>query len=81
MTVKKIGRSNRSRTRTISKRAHVIKRDTGWAVKKEGNTKATKIYKTQDDAVKGAQYLRLKGHDVIIHESDGSIRDWQKKSK
>ncbi len=63
-----------------NKRAHIIKRENGWAVKKEGNSKATKVYKTQGDAVKGAQKLRSNGHDLVIHKKDGSIRDWQKKS-
>lgn len=62
-----------------NKRAHVIKRDNGWALKKEGNLKATKVYKTQGDAVKDAQKLRSDGHDIIIHKKDGSIYDWQKK--
>jgi hypothetical protein len=60
------------------KRAHVIKRESGWAVKKEGNLKATKVYKTQDAAIKGAQKLRSSGHDVIVHGRDGSIKNWQK---
>lgn len=63
-----------------SKRAHIIKRDSGWAVKKEGNAKATRVFKTQDDAVKNAQKLRSSGHDVIVHKRDGSIKNWQKKS-
>lgn len=63
-----------------SKRAHIIKRDSGWAVKKEGNSKATKVFKTQDAAIKGAQKLRSTGHDVVVHRRDGSIKDWQKKS-
>jgi len=63
-----------------NKRAHIIKRDNRWAVKKEGNTKATKVYETQNAAVKGAQKLRSNGHDIIIHKKDGSILNWQKKS-
>jgi hypothetical protein len=60
-----------------NKRIHVISRNDGWAVKKEGNTKASKIYSTKDAAVKGAR-KSSKGYDVIVHKRDGSIEKWQK---
>jgi hypothetical protein len=50
----------------------VISRDDGWAVKKEGNTKASKVYSTKAAAVKGAK-RSSKGHDLVIHNKDGSI--------
>jgi hypothetical protein len=58
-------------------RIHVISRSGGWAVKKEGNTKASKIYSTKDAAVKGAS-KSSKGRDIIVHKKDGSIEKWQK---
>lgn len=64
-----------------SKRTHVVKRDSGWAVKKEGSYRATKIYDTKDQAVKGAQKEKLKGSDLVIHKSDGSIQKWEKSNK
>jgi len=36
-------------------RIHVISRNGGWAVKKEGNAKASKICSTKDEAGKGAR--------------------------
>jgi hypothetical protein len=58
-----------------NKRIHVISRNGGWAVKKEGNAKASKIYSTKDAAVKGARKTS-KGHDVVVHKKDGSIEKW-----
>ena len=64
-----------------TERAHIVKRDSGWAVKKEGGEKASKVYKTKDEAIKDAEKLREKGTDVIIHKGDGSIQDWKKSKK
>jgi hypothetical protein len=64
-----------------SKRAHIISRDDGWAIKLEGNLKATKIYQNKDSAIKGAKKLVEKGHDVIVHKKDGSIQNWEKGKK
>lgn len=64
-----------------SRRAHIISRDDGWAIKLEGNTKATKIYQNKDSAIKGAKKLVEQGHDVIVHKKDGSIQAWEKGKK
>ncbi|MCB9226737.1 MAG: DUF2188 domain-containing protein [Chitinophagales bacterium] len=63
------------------KRTHVVKRDSGWAVKKEGAQRATKVYKTKEQAVKGAEKNRKSGSDVVIHKEDGSIQQWKKSKK
>lgn len=63
------------------KRVHIIKRDNGWAVKKQGAQKASKIYETKEKAKKGANPLRKNGHDLVIHKRDGSIEEWKKASK
>ena len=62
-------------------RTHIVKRDSGWAIKKEGASKATKIYTTKESAIKGAENLRKAGSDVIIHKKDGSIQKWVKSKK
>jgi hypothetical protein len=59
------------------KRTHVVKRESGWAVKKEGAKRATKVYTTKEQAVKGAEKTRKSG-DVVIHKKDGSIQRWVK---
>ncbi|MGD0216272.1 MAG: DUF2188 domain-containing protein [Desulfobaccales bacterium] len=70
-----------STTSGSSKRAHIISRDDGWAIKIEGNIKATKIYQKKDSAIKGARKLVEQGHDVIVHKKDGSIQNWEKGKK
>lgn len=61
-----------------SKRIHIIKREDGWAVKKQGAQRASKIYPTKEDAKSGTKDLQRKGHDIIIHKRDGSIEEWKK---
>lgn len=60
-----------------SKKIHVISRNGAWAVKSEGATRASRIYKTKDAAVKGAT-KSSNGRDVVIHKRDGSIDKWKK---
>jgi len=64
-----------------TERAHIVKRDSGWAVRKEGNEKASKIYPTKEKAIQGAEKLLEEGSDLIIHKGDGSIQDWRKSKK
>ena len=59
-------------------RTHIVKRESGWAVRKEGAQRATKIYDTKDQAISGAQKEKKAGSDLIIHKKDGSIEKWQK---
>ena len=59
------------------KRVHVISRKEGWAVKKEENAKASKVYGTKSAAEKGAKRMS-KGRDVVVHKRDGSIQKWKR---
>lgn len=61
-------------------RTHIIKREDGWAVKRQGASRASKVYQTQKDAVKGAKKL-TRSSEIVIHKRDGSIREWIKKDK
>lgn len=56
-------------------RVHVISRKGGWAVKKEGSSRATRIYSTKNAAVRDARESS-KGHDVVVHNEDGTIEKW-----
>ncbi len=69
------------RKTTSVKRIHIVKRDYGWAVKKEGKKRASKVYKTKEEAVKGAQKHKKNGNDVVVHTKDGSIQRWEKSTK
>ena len=52
--------------------------DGGWQVKGEGNTKATKRFKTKDEAVAYAKNLsKNQGSNIVPHKKDGKL---QKKS-
>ena len=62
---------------TRGKRVHVVSRKDGWAVKKEGNSKASKIYDTKSAAEKSASRIS-KGRDIVIHKRDGSIQKWKR---
>jgi hypothetical protein len=63
----------------MAKKYHIIKRDDGWAIKKEGSRKASKIHGTREKATSDAQKYRKMGSDIIIHKRDGTIYKWQKK--
>lgn len=71
--------AKRSSKSSSSKRVHVISRRSGWAVKKEGTFRATKVYLRKDSAVKGAKRAALKGSDIVVHKRDGSIQKWVRK--
>jgi uncharacterized protein YdaT len=70
--------TEKSATSKSTERIHVISRKDGWAIKKEGNPKASEIYSTKDAAVKDAKKFASKGHDVVVHRRDGTIQEWVK---
>ena len=55
---------------------HVIRRNEGWVVRKEGTSRATSVHQTQRDAVDAAREIARTWHtELIIHGRDGRIRD------
>lgn len=57
------------------KNQHVVKHPGGWAVKGEGNSKATKVTRTQAEAIAAAEEIaRNQQSDTKIHGADGKIR-------
>lgn len=57
------------------KNQHVVKHPDGWAVKGSGNSKATKVTKTQKEAIEVAEKIaRNQQSDTKIHSTDGKIR-------
>ncbi|EGR10373.1 DUF2188 domain-containing protein [Vibrio cholerae] len=57
------------------KNQHVVKHPDGWAVKGAGNNKATKVTKTQKEAIERAEEIaRNQRTDTKIHGHDGKIR-------
>ena len=57
------------------KSQHVVKDDSGWAVKKGGSTKATRHFKTQKEAIHWARGVaKRQKAEFYIHGKDGKIR-------
>ncbi|MCK4736780.1 MAG: DUF2188 domain-containing protein [Methanophagales archaeon] len=65
----------------IHKRVHIIKRDEGWAIKKEGASRAIRIYESKREAVEEARIFKKRGYDLVIHSEDGSVQRWEKSQK
>lgn len=60
----------------MGKNQHVVKKDDGWDVKGEGNSRATSTHKTQKEAIEKAREIAIKQKsEVVIHGRDGKIRD------
>jgi len=57
------------------KNQHVVKHPDGWAVKGAGNSRATKVTKTQAQAIEVAQDIaKNQRSDTKIHGQNGKIR-------
>ncbi|WP_308366450.1 MULTISPECIES: DUF2188 domain-containing protein [unclassified Microbulbifer] len=55
---------------------HVVKSSDGWAVKKGGSTKATKVFSTQKEAVThGRSIAKNQKAEFYVHGRDGKIRE------
>ena len=60
----------------MGKDQHVVKRDEGWGVRGEGNSRDTSHHRTQADAVDAARDIaRNQRSEVVIHDRQGRIRD------
>src|SRR5829696_7412576 len=46
-----------------------------WAVKREGNERASSTHPTQKDAIEAARELAKELDDIVIHRPDGTIRE------
>jgi Uncharacterized protein conserved in bacteria (DUF2188) len=56
---------------------HVVPNPSGgWSVKKGGASRASKVFKTQVDAVDYAKDQAKKAHsELYVHRKDGTIRE------
>ena len=58
------------------KNQHVVRREDGWAVRGEGNTRDTSLHPTQRPAIHRARDIaRNQRAEVVIHGQNGRIRD------
>jgi len=53
---------------------HVVPQGDQWAVKREGNERASSTHGTQKEAIENAQEFARDGDDIVIHRTDGTIR-------
>lgn len=54
---------------------HVVTHPEGWAVRGEGNSRATSVHDTQREAIDVAREIaRNQGGETIIHGRNGQIR-------
>ena len=61
---------------TKGKNQHVVKHPDGWAVKGAGNEKATKVTKTQKEAIDVAREIsKNQDSELFIHGRNGQIRE------
>jgi len=57
------------------KNQHVVPHGIGWAVRGEGNKRATRLARTQKEAIEIAiRIAQNQGSEVLIHGRDGRIR-------
>ena len=55
---------------------HVLPRSDGWAVKKAGASKDTRVFSKQSDAIGYARSVaRNNSAEMFIHSRDGRIRE------
>jgi uncharacterized protein YdaT len=60
----------------MAKNQHVVPHADGWAVKGEGNSRMTKVFDTQRDAIDRGREISHKQHsELLIHGRDGQIRE------
>lgn len=60
----------------MKKNVHVVPKEKGWAVKKEKTQRASRVVKTQGEAIQiGKDYAKEQRSELIIHGRNGKIRD------
>jgi len=58
----------------MSRNQHVVPYGGHWAVRKEGNTRITSVYKTKRDAISAARKFASSGaSELVIHGRNGKV--------
>ena len=61
---------------------HVVKREGGWAVRRESSQRDSAKAATQGEAINIARDMaKRQGADIVIHRPDGSIREGRSYAK
>ena len=60
----------------MGKNQHVVKTDSGWGVRGENNSRITKNFDTQKEAIEKAREIAINQEsELFIHGSNGRIRE------
>ena len=60
----------------MKKNQHVVPHDGNWAVKGEGNQRASSVHRTQREAIEVARKKAIKNRsEMFIHRPNGQIRE------
>ena len=60
----------------MGKNQHVVPHGGDWAVRGEGNERATSVHGTQREAIEAAREMAIKqGSEMLIHGRNGQIRE------
>jgi hypothetical protein len=60
----------------MAKNQHVVPHSEGWGVRGEGNSKVTRVFDTQRDAIAyGRQQAMNQSSELLIHGQNGQIRE------
>ena len=60
----------------MGKNQHVVAHERGWAVKAEGASQSSAVFKTQSDAWERAKAIARKERSkAVLHGRDGAIRE------
>lgn len=58
------------------KNQHVVPHEQGWAVKGEGNARASSVHPTQRSAIEAARESAIRNRsEMLIHGRNGQIRE------
>lgn len=58
------------------KNQHIVPHSQGWAVKSEGSSKPSRVFKTQSEAIaKGTEIAKNQQSEIFIHNQKGQIRE------
>jgi len=59
----------------MAKNVHVVPRDGGWGVLREGNDRAGSIHRKQETAIAEGRGTAKRDHvELVVHGRDGRIR-------
>lgn len=60
----------------MNKNQHVVPHENGWAVKGEGNSKATSVHATKEEAIEAGRQIAIhQKSELLIHNEDGQIHE------